>query len=428
MLDLKLLQKQPEIVETALRDRNSGLNLAEFTALDARRRALLGEVEQLKGERNKLSAEVAGVKRQGGDVSLLLERSVRLGERVKNLDLETEEVKNALNVWMMLVPNIPHSSVPVGRDENDNQELHKWGRVPQFEFVPKEHWELGQALGGLDFERGSKLVGSRFTVAWRWAARMERALVNFFLDMQTKEHGYIEILPPLIVNRSTMTGTGQLPKFEEDLFKLERWDYFLIPTAEVPLTNLHADEVLEEELLPLAYTAQSACFRSEAGSYGKDTRGLIRQHQFTKVEMVRFAHPDNSFAELELMRAQAENILQRLDLPYRAVALCTGDLGFSSAKTYDLEVWLPGQNKYREISSCSNCVDFQARRANIRFKPKGGKAEFAHTLNGSGLPAGRTLVAILENGQRKDGSFVIPKSLRPYMDGLEAIEPDVKRL
>ncbi|MDR2504169.1 MAG: serine--tRNA ligase, partial [Deltaproteobacteria bacterium] len=284
------------------------------------------------------------------------------------------------------------------------------------------HWEIGSALGGLDFERGSRLAGSRFAVLWGWAARLERALVNFFLDIQTREHGYTEILPPQIVNRKTMQGTGQLPKFSGDLFKLEDWEYFLIPTAEVPLTNLHAEEILEEGALPLAYTAQTACFRSEAGSAGKDTRGLIRQHQFTKVEMVRFARPDESFAQLEVMRGHAENILRRLGLPYRVVSLCAGDLGFGAAKTYDLEVWLPGQNRYREISSCSNCTDFQARRADIRFRPKGGgKPEYVHTLNGSGLPAGRTLVAIMENGQRRDGSFAIPEALRPYMNGLESI-------
>lgn len=426
MLDLRLLQKQPEVVAKALEDRGSNIKIADFQAIDERRRALLTELETLKSERNKISAEVAQIRRAGPnagtDAEGLMAQSAGMGERIKALEAETEAVKNAMTDWMLGVPNIPDASVPVGRDENDNPELHRWGARPQFDFPPKEHWEIGTALGGLDFERGSRLAGSRFNVSWRWAARMERALGNFFLDIQTREHGYTEILPPLMVNRKTMQGTGQLPKFAEDLFKLADWEYFLIPTAEVPLTNLHADEVLDEADLPLAYTAQTACFRSEAGSYGKDTRGLIRQHQFTKVEMVRFAHPDASYDNLELMRGHAENILQRLELPYRVITLCTGDMGFGAAKTYDLEVWLPGQNAYREISSCSNCTDFQARRANIRFKPKGGKAEFVHTLNGSGLPVGRTLVGIIENGQRKDGSIVIPKALRPYMDGLEVIE------
>jgi seryl-tRNA synthetase len=346
-----------------------------------------------------------------------------LGEKISKLDVETEALKSSLYEWMLRLPNIPHDSVPPGKDENDNVELKTWGQIPAFDFTPREHWEIGVNLKGLDFDRAGRLAGSRFCVSWRWAARLERALVNFFLDVHTREQGYTEVLPPQIVNRKTMTGTGQLPKFAEDLFKLENQDYFLIPTAEVPLTNLHAEEILEEKELPLAYTAQTACFRSEAGSYGKDTKGLIRQHQFTKVEMVRFAHPDKSYAELELMRAHAEELLQRLELPYRVITLCAGDMGFGAAKTYDLEVWLPGQNKYREISSCSNCGDFQARRADIRFRPTGGgKPEFVHTLNGSGLPAGRTMVAIIENYQQKDGSFRIPKALQPYMDGVEVIK------
>jgi seryl-tRNA synthetase len=342
--------------------------------------------------------------------------------RIKELDQSLEKTRADLAAWMLAVPNIPHASVPVGKDENDNPEVSRWGVPRDFSFTPKEHWELGEALNGLDFTRGVKLAGSRFVVCRGWAARLERALVNFFLDIHTREHGYTEMLTPLMVNRETMTGTGQLPKFAEDLFKVEGWDYFLIPTAEVPLTNLHSGEIIEESMLPLAFTAQTPCFRSEAGSYGKDTRGLIRMHQFTKVEMVRYAHPDTSYDDLELMRRHAENLLRRLELPYRVITLCTGDMGFSSAKTYDLEVWLPGQKKYREISSCSNCQDFQARRANLRFRPaNGGKPEFIHTLNGSGLAVGRTLVAILENGQQSDGSITIPKALRPYMDGLESI-------
>lgn len=422
MLDLKLLQKNPELVAQALAARASSIDVAEFTAMDARRRALLTEVESLKSERNKASGDVAKAKRAGEDASALIERLGALSDRIKTLDAEAEAVKTEVSDWLLAVPNIPDASVPAGRDENDNVELHRNGEPPVFSFTPKEHWELGTALGGLDFERAGKLTGSRFTVYWRWAARLERALANFFLDVHINENNYTEVLPPFMVNRKTMTGTGQLPKFEEDLFRLESWDYFLIPTAEVPLTNLHADEILEEGELPIGYTAQTPCFRSEAGSYGKDTRGLIRQHQFTKVEMVRFAHPDRSFDELEKMRNHAEGLLQRLGLPYRVVTLCAGDMGFSATKTYDIEVWLPGQNKYREISSCSNCGDFQARRANIRFRPAGGgKPEFVHTLNGSGLAVGRTLVAVLENYQQEDGSVIVPEALRPYMGGLERI-------
>lgn len=422
MLDLKLLQREPAKVAKALALRGSPIDVAEFTALDERRRGLLVESEALKQERNAVSSEVAVLKRSGGDAAPLIARMSTVNARIKTLDQELEEVQTQQNAWMLAVPNMPHASVPEGRDENDNPVLHVWGEPPSFAFSPKEHWELGEALQGLDFERGAKLAGSRFVVYRGWAARLERALVNFFLDIHIREHGYEEMLTPLMVNRETMTGTGQLPKFADDLFKLEGWDYFLIPTAEVPLTNLHSGDILDETMLPLAYTAQTPCFRSEAGSYGKDTKGLIRMHQFTKVEMVRYAHPDTSYEELERMREHAETLLQRLELPYRVITLCTGDMGFASAKTYDLEVWLPGQNKYREISSCSNCEDFQARRANLRFRPAGGgKPEYVHTLNGSGLAVGRALVAVLENGQREDGSIVIPKALRPYMDGLEII-------
>ncbi|SHN61369.1 serine--tRNA ligase [Desulfovibrio litoralis] len=447
MLDLKLLQKNLDQVAKALSARNSNINLNEFIELDEKRKTLLKEVELLKAERNQISSEVAKLKKSGQetieqmagspwndrndlaprlkkpgqDASELMEKSIKLGERIKELDQETEAVKQNLNNFLLNIPNIPDASVPFGKSEEDNPELHKFGTIKNFDFTPKEHWELGQNLNGLDFDLAGKLTGSRFTVYKGWAARLERALVNFFLDVQTTEHGYLEVIPPFMVNRKTMTGTGQLPKFEEDLFKLENWDYFLIPTAEVPLTNMFADDFIEENKLPMGVTAATPCFRSEAGSYGKDTKGLIRQHQFTKVEMVRFAHPDDSFNQLEKMREHAETLLQRLELPYRVITLCTGDMGFSSAKTYDLEVWLPGQNKYREISSCSNCTDFQARRANIKFKPNGGKAEYVHTLNGSGLAVGRTLVAVLENGQQKDGSIKLPKALVPYMGGLEHI-------
>ena len=422
MLDLKLLQREPDKVSKALTLRGSPIDVAEFTAIDERRRALLGESESLKSERNTVSSEVAALKRSGGDASSLIERMGSVNARIKVLDQELELVLEQQNAWMLAVPNMPHESVPVGKDENDNPVLHSWGEPPVFAFTPKEHWELGETLSGLDFERGAKLAGSRFVVYRGWAARLERALVNFFLDIHIHENGYTEMLTPLMVNRETMTGTGHLPKFADDLFKLENWDYFLIPTAEVPLTNLHSGEILDESMLPLAYTAQTPCFRSEAGSYGKDTKGLIRMHQFTKVEMVRYAHPDRSYEELEIMRGHAEMLLQRLELPYRVITLCTGDMGFASSKTYDLEVWLPGQNKYREISSCSNCEDFQSRRVNLRFRRTGGgKPEYLHTLNGSGLAVGRTLVAILENGQRADGSVIIPKALRPYMGGQERI-------
>ncbi|MDL2207511.1 serine--tRNA ligase [Desulfovibrio sp. OttesenSCG-928-F20] len=424
MLDLKLLQREAEKVAQALAARGSSIDLRQFQSLDERRRALIGEAEKLKNERNTVSSEVARIKRSGGNADELIARMGSVNERIRELDSELEQVQSEQNAWMLEVPNIPHESVPVGKDEHDNPELHRWGTPREFSFTPKEHWELGEALDGLDFERGVKLAGSRFAVYRGWAARLERALVNFFLDVQTREHGYVEMLTPLMVNRETMTGTGNLPKFAADLFKIEDWDYFLIPTAEVPLTNLHSGEILEEDDLPKAFTAQTPCFRSEAGSYGKDTRGLIRMHQFTKVEMVRYALPDQSYEALELMRGHAESLLQRLELPYRVITLCTGDMGFASAKTYDLEVWLPGQNAYREISSCSNCEAFQARRANLRFRPKGGgKPEFYHTLNGSGLAVGRTLVAILENGQREDGAIVLPAALRPYMDGLSVIEP-----
>ena len=423
MIDLKLAQKQPEIVEKALSERHSKLDMREFRALDERRRALLAEVEALKNRRNAASDEVAAIKRAGGDASDRFAALGELSERIKKLDAEVAEVKAEEEAWLLSVPNLPDASVPLGADEKENVEVARWGAPRAFDFPPVEHGDLGIRLGGLDFARAAKLTGSRFVVERGWAARLERALVNFFLDQHTKHEGYIEISPPYMVNRATMTGTGQLPKFEEDLFKVRDWDYYLIPTAEVPLTNLHAGETLDEADLPLAYCAATPCFRSEAGSAGKDTRGIIRMHQFTKVEMVRFAHPDDSMNQLELMTGHARHLLELMELPYRVITLRTGDLGFSAAKTYDVEVWLPSQNTYREISSCSNCTDFQARRANIRFKPKGGKAAWVHTLNGSGLPTGRTLAAILENGQQKDGSVVLPRVLVPYMDSVEVIEP-----
>lgn len=423
MIDLKLVQKQPEVLARALADRHSELDVNEFLSLDARRRALLAEVEGLKSRRNAASGQVAALKREGKDAAPLLVELGDLSDRIRELDGQTAQARADVEAWLMRVPNIPDASVPVGRDETENVEVARWGTPRAFDFPAREHGELGMALGGLDFERAARLTGSRFVVSLGWAARLERALVNFFLDRHTRHEDYIEVSPPYMVNRAAMTGTGQLPKFEEDLFKLRDREYYLIPTAEVPLTNLHAGEVLDEADLPRAYCAATPCFRSEAGSAGKDTRGIIRMHQFTKVEMVRFAHPDDSFNQLEIMCGHARHLLELLELPYRVITLCTGDMGFGSAKTYDVEVWLPAQNTYREISSCSNCVDFQARRADIRFRPKGGKTAFVHTLNGSGLPTGRTIAAILENGQQKDGSVVLPKALAPYMNGTEVIEP-----
>ena len=427
MLDLKLLQKQPEVVAKALADRHSSVSVEEFKELDARRRAALTEVETLKAQLKKESGDVARLKRAGQDASELVARLGLLSDRIKELDQKADDIKEQLYQWMLRVPNIPDASVPVGLDENDNPELHRWGTPRDFGFAPRQHFEVGAAAVGLDFERGAKLAGSRFCVSHGVFARLERALMNFYLDTQTAEFGATEIMPPYMVNRATMQGTGQLPKFEEDLFKMPEWDFYLIPTAEVPVTNLHAGEILEEDQLPLRYTAGTPCFRSEAGSAGKDVRGLIRQHQFIKVEMVRFAHPDRSWEELEDMRRCAEILLEKLELPYRTITLCTGDMGFGSAKTYDVEVWLPSQNCYREISSCSNCVDFQARRMNTRYRPAdGGKPKFVHTLNGSGLAIGRTLIAVLENGQNADGSIDLPDALVPYMGGVKRIEPLAK--
>lgn len=423
MIDLKLVQKNPELLAKALADRHSPLSVDDFLKLDGRRRALLAEVEALKQKQNAASREVAQLKREGKDAAHMMAELGELSNRIKELDTQTAAAKAAVEEWLMGVPNIPDESTPVGRDETENPERLRWGTPRDFDFPPRQHWEVGTTLNGLDFDRAAKLAGSRFVVYQGWAAQLDRALINFFLDQHTRQEDYIEVCPPFMVNRATMTGTGQLPKFEEDLFKMPAWDYYLIPTAEVPLTNLHAGEVLDESDLPRAYCAATPCFRSEAGAAGKDTRGLIRLHQFTKVEMVRFAHPDDSMNQLEIMVGHARHLLELLELPYRVISLCTGDLGFGSTKTYDVEVWLPAQNTYREISSCSNCKDFQARRADIRFKPKGGKSAYVHTLNGSGLPTGRTLAAILENCQQKDGSVVIPRVLVPYMGGQEVIEP-----
>ncbi len=424
MLDSKYIRNNPDQIRQALANRHSPLDLDDFLALDQKWREMLLQVEKMKEERNAASTEVGKRKKNGQDAGDLLPRLSELSAQIKNLDAPLREVEEKVRQWLLACPNIPHSSVPAGKDENDNREEKKWGQIPTFDFSPLEHWEIGTKLGGFDFERAGKITGSRFAVLRGWAPRLERALISFMLDIHTTQNGYTEFLPPFIVNEDSLCGTGQLPKFAEDLFKLENWPYYLTPTAEVPLTNMHRNETLCEADLPLAYTAYTPCFRSEAGSYGKDTKGLIRQHQFDKVELVRFAHPDSSYDDLELMLSHAEGILQRLKLPYRVITLCTGDMGFSAAKTYDIEVWLPGQNTYREISSCSNTEDFQARRAGIRFAPQGGgKSRLAHTLNGSGLAVGRTMVAILENYQQQDGSVIVPEALRPYLGGMDIIQP-----
>jgi seryl-tRNA synthetase len=423
MLDVRFVRKNLDVVRQALANRQMTLDMDQFARLDEARRALLTEVEALKNERNASSAEVAKLKRAGQDASQLMERLSQVSERIKSLDEEVRTADEESESFLYSIPNIPHESTPVGKDEKDNPVIRTVGEIPSFAFTPKEHWEIGQGLGCLDFDRAAKITGSRFSVLRGGLAKLERALVSFMLDIQTRDHGYTEVAPPYIVNSDSLRGTGQLPKFEDDLFKLNFKDYYLIPTAEVPLTNLHRDETLEESDLPRAYCAYTPCFRSEAGSYGKDTKGLIRQHQFDKVELVRFCKPEESYEQLELLTNQAEEILKRLGLPYRVIALCTGDLGFSSAKTYDIEVWLPGQGAYREISSCSNFEDFQARRAGIRFKPKGGKSQLAHTLNGSGLAVGRTMVALLENCQQEDGSVVLPEALKPYMNGESVLRP-----
>lgn len=424
MLDRKFVRENLDVVRRALEARGSDLDLTPFSELEAQRRAILPELEGLRARRNQVSAEVGRMKKQGGDPSALFAEMKEVGARIKELERQLGEVEEGLRAIMLTIPNIPHSSVPEGQGEEDNPVVSTWGEPPQFDFEPLNHWDLGESLDIIDFARAARMTGSRFAVLKGAGARLERALINFMLDLHTREHGYLEVLPPFMVNTRAMTGTGQLPKFAEDLFKVEHTDYWLIPTAEVPVTNLHMDETLDAELLPLKYTAYTPCFRAEAGSHGKDVRGLIRQHQFDKVELVRFTRPEDSYEHLEQLTADAEEVLRRLGLPYRKVVLCTGDLGFSAAKTYDLEVWLPGQGRYREISSCSNFEDFQARRAGIRFKERGKKGTtLCHTLNGSGLAVGRTLVAILENYQQADGSVKIPDALVPFMDGQREIRP-----
>lgn len=424
MLEIKFVRQNLELVKKSLADRGEEADLGAFEKADARRRKTLLEIEELRHRRNVVSNQIAEMKKKKEDAESLVLEMREVSGRVKELEKILGEDAEAIDKIIMGIPNIPHESVPVGADESANPVIKKQGDVPEFEFEPKPHWDLGEELKILDFERASKITGARFPLYMGAGAMLERALIGFMLDIHTKEHGYTEILPPFIVNRQTMTHTGQLPKFEEDLFKLEGLDYYLIPTAEVPVTNIHQNEILKESDLPVYYTAFTPCFRSEAGSYGKDTRGLIRQHQFNKVEMVKFSLPEKSYDELETLLDNAETILRRLELPYRVVTLCTGDIGFSAAKTYDMEVWMPSQGVYREISSCSNFEDFQARRGNIRFKRKGKKGtELVHTLNGSGLAVGRTFAAILENCQQADGSVVIPEALRPYMGGMEKIEP-----
>jgi len=421
MLDTKYIRENLEEAEKSLSTRGGSAYLTGFRELDEKRRQLLKEGESLKALRNSVSDEIAKIKDKSQAQDKILQMR-EVSAKIKIIDEELKQVDEQLTAFLLTVPNIPHKTTPVGTSENDNVLVRSWGTPGSFSFTPKPHWEIGEQLGILDFECGAKLTGARFTLYRGAGARLERALINFMLDLHTGAHGYEEMLPPFMVNRDSMTGTGQLPKFEEDLFKLVDPDYLLIPTAEVPVTNIHRDDILKKSDLPIKYTAYTPCFRREAGSYGKDTRGLIRQHQFNKVELVKFSHPSESDAELEKLTNDAEKILQRLEIPYRVMALCTGDIGFSAAKTYDIEVWLPGQSCYREISSCSTFGDFQARRANIRFREdEKSKPEFVHTLNGSGLAVGRTLVAILENYQQADGSVIIPPALRGYMGGLERI-------
>jgi len=422
MLDPRFVRENIQVVRDRLRDRGAAHDLSEFLEADATRRRLLTEVEQFKHRRNALSQEVGQHKQQGRDASDIIAETRALGFRIKQLDEEVRRCEERIASVLLTVPNLPHASVPVGRDSADNVEVRRWGEPPRFDFAPRPHWEMGEALGLLNFERASRIAQARFAVLSGPGARLERALINFMLDLHTKEHGYTEVFPPLLVNAAAMTGTGQLPKFEEELFKTRDEALYMIPTGEVPVTNLHRDEILPPGTLPLSYVAYTPCFRREAGSYGKDARGLMRQHQFNKVELVKFTEAGRSYEALEQMTGDAEAVLQRLGLPHRVVTLCTGDMGFAAAKTYDIEVWLPSQSEYREISSVSNCEAFQARRANIRYRPAPkAPVEYAHTLNGSGVAVGRAWLAILENYQRADGSVRIPEALRPYMDGLDRI-------
>ena len=422
MLDIKLLRDHLDEVKARMATRGAAIDWDQFQSLDRERRDAVARTERLKEKKNRLSGEIGKQKKSGADATVLMREVEEVSEAIRSSEGPLAEIETRFEQFMLTLPNLPHPNVHVGTDERDNREVRRWGEPPKFGFAPKNHWDIGEELRILDFARAAKIAGARFAVYRAGGAKLERALINFMLDLHTGQNGYQEILPPALANRAALVGTGQLPKFEEDLFHVAPGDYFLIPTGEVPLTNLHREEILEQDELPINYVAYTPCFRSEAGSYGKDVRGLIRQHQFNKVEMVKLTEPEGSYDELEKMVQNAETVLKKLELPYRVVELCTGDMGFGAAKTYDLEVWLPGQNTYREISSCSNCEEFQARRANIRYrKEKKGRPLFVHTLNGSGLAVGRTLVAVLENYQQEDGSVIIPDSLRGYMGGLDRI-------
>jgi len=420
MLDIKFVRTNPEKVIDAMKTRGMDLDLSEFLALDEKRRELIGKTEALKNTRNSVSKQIGMMKKNGENADALVAEMGKVGDEIKAIDDELRDIDARVREIILSIPNMPAEDLPLG-DESQYVVKRTWGEVPTFDFEAKAHWDIGEGLGILDFERAGKVTGARFTFYRGLGARLERALISFMLDMHTTEHGYVELIPPYMANTASMTGTGQLPKFAEDMFHLENTDFYLIPTAEVPVTNYYRDEILAEKELPIKHCAFSPCFRAEAGSAGRDTRGIIRQHQFHKVEMVKFAHPEHSWEELESLTNDAEDILKALGLPYRVITLPTGDIGFSSAKTYDVEVWLPSYNAYKEISSCSNFLDFQARRANIRYRDKDGKVQFVHTLNGSGLAIGRTVAAILENYQQADGSVVVPEVLRPYMGGIEVI-------
>lgn len=423
MLDIRRIRNNPEEVKKALGKRHGNYPIEKVLELDEKRRNSLAEVEQMKSKQNSVSKEIPKLKKEGKDVSALLTEMKELSASIKEMDMEVKEIDLKLKDLLLHIPNTPHETVVEGESDDDNVEIRKWKEPTEFDFEPKAHWDIGSDLDILDFERASKLTGARFTLFKGAGAMLERALINFMIDLHTTDHGYTEVSTPFMVNRDSMIGTGQLPKFEEDMFYIPSKDYFLIPTAEVPLTNIYRDEILEEEMLPIYFTAYTPCFRQEAGSAGRDTRGLIRNHQFDKVELVKFSLPENSYEELEKLTNNAEEILQRLGLPYRVVMLSTGDLGFSAAKTYDLEVWMPSYGRYVEISSCSNFEDYQARRANLRYRRKDNKkVEYLHTLNGSGLAVGRTLAALLENYQQKDGSILIPEALRPFTKNQERIE------
>ena len=423
MIDLKLIRENPAMVSKALEDRGSAADLDGILKLDNDRRDLVFKADELKRERNEVSQKIAALKKAREDASELIEQMRAVADKIAELDTRIREKDEQIRSLCLAIPNIPHPSVPFGRSEEDNPEIRRWGEPPSFDFEPLSHADLGESLGILDFQRAAKIAGARFSLGIGAGAHIERALINFMLDLHTKKHGYTEVFPPFLVNTDSMIATGQFPKFEGDYFSCRDDDYVLVPTAEVPVTNIFRNEILDEDALPICFAAYTACFRREAGSYGKDTRGMIRVHQFNKVELVKFSRPEDSYDEHEKLTADAEQVLRLLEIPYRVIILCTADLGDAAAKCYDIEAWVPSQNKYREISSCSNYEDYQARRANIRYRPKGGKPRLVHTLNGSGLAVGRTVVAILENFQQADGTVIIPEKLRPYMDGLERITP-----